>query len=247
MPKADLTGQRFHRLIAIKSLGSDKVHNVIWECLCDCGRTCTAIGSALLRGTKKSCGCMAKLREGMTMRAQDGYILVKTFIHPFRNSHDFIPQHRLVMEQSLGRYLDPKEIVHHKNQIKDDNRIENLQLCKDDAEHRKVHAPLALCSQCGKTHSIHKTCDFIVKRRYFEAHTIPCPHCGKKIEGRLKAEDGLALCFTCRNKKGKPRRNRSANQVLERPFLHRQSVNENPPNPSPTMQCNTQLELIPDI
>lgn len=47
-------------------------------------------------------------------------------------------EHRLVVERFLGRKLSENEIVHHKNGVRTDNRIENLQIM-DHSEHTKLH------------------------------------------------------------------------------------------------------------
>lgn len=47
----------------------------------------------------------------------------------------YYPEHRLVMEQFLGRVLSEHEVVHHRNGDSVDNRIENLQLFPDNAAH----------------------------------------------------------------------------------------------------------------
>lgn len=59
----DITGQRFGRLVAIKSLSRPRKpgYGTIWECQCDCGNVTSTSVITLNQGNVKSCGCL--LRE----------------------------------------------------------------------------------------------------------------------------------------------------------------------------------------
>ncbi|MEV7034570.1 HNH endonuclease [Streptomyces sp. NPDC093272] len=59
---------------------------------------------------------------GTKYKQRDGYVLIK------RENGQIISEHRAVMEEHLGRPLLRGENVHHINGVRDDNRIENLEL-----------------------------------------------------------------------------------------------------------------------
>ena len=61
MPKMDLTGQRFGRLVVLReaedriSEGGSKHRQ--WECQCDCGNKVIVLQTSLRTGATRSCGC----------------------------------------------------------------------------------------------------------------------------------------------------------------------------------------------
>jgi hypothetical protein len=62
--------------------------------------------------------------KGGRYKHANGYM----YVTDVRSKSGYLAEHRIVMEQHLGRPLYRWEIVHHKNSIGTDNRIENLEL-----------------------------------------------------------------------------------------------------------------------
>ncbi len=61
--------------------------------------------------------------------------------HPAGDRDGYVPEHRIIMEKHIGRFLFPREVVHHKNEKRGDNRIGNLELMDSQSAHMSEHFP----------------------------------------------------------------------------------------------------------
>lgn len=76
--------------------------------------------------------------RGGRIKAGGGHIYLYKPDHPNANLKGYVMEHRVVVEEHLGRLLEKEEVVHHRNGIKTDNRIENLEVMTV-TEHRREH------------------------------------------------------------------------------------------------------------
>jgi hypothetical protein len=90
--------------------------------------------------------------RGGKVTTPKGYVQVMAPYHPSikGTQRRYVLEHRLVMEQALGRFLERGEYVHHKNGIRNDNRIENLELWQKhqppgQRAHEQQHCPTCTC------------------------------------------------------------------------------------------------------
>jgi len=93
-----------------------------------------------------------KIDEKKAIRYKSGYRYLPISTHPNANKDGYVAEHVVIMVEYLRRPLQKGAHIHHKNKIKTDNRIENLQLVTA-SEHLTLHR------QEYKLEIMNRTCD----------------------------------------------------------------------------------------
>lgn len=99
-----------------------------------------------------------------------GYVKIWRPNHPRADKNHYVPEHILIMEQKLGRYIRLGEWIHHKDHDRQNNDIKNLQLV-DYIEHRNIHTDEMaevrniICWRCGSIRT-RKMSIFAGRQRY---------------------------------------------------------------------------------
>lgn len=165
-------------------------------CKCGCGQQVTYYKYKQRRFVKghHSRGIInPNYKNGISDKGE--YIKIWSPNHPYKDVNNYVYEHRLIMEQYLGRYLDPKEEIHHINGNKKDNRIENLQLLSK-SEHTKYEMTGhnynkkdmsdRLCNKCGNKTFINKKG---YENWYIDESGYECVNCHyreKKLNNQLR-------------------------------------------------------------
>lgn len=69
----------------------------------------------------------------------DGYVQIYKPEHPNCDVNNYMLEHRLIVEKYISRYLKLEEIVHHINEITQDNRLANLYIFPGTGKHMRYH------------------------------------------------------------------------------------------------------------
>lgn len=125
-----------------------------------------------------------------------GHIIVRCPEHPAAYGNGYVPEHRLVMERVLGRFLGPGEKVRHRNGHRADNRPENLELVPPKTKAERFWGKVARGDGCWEW----------TGRRHRQGYGVfwvgRTPHLAHRVAYELAAGPvpaGLCVCHRCDN------------------------------------------------
>jgi HNH endonuclease len=136
------------------------------------------------------------------VRRSKGYIFVQMPEHPNAGPTGYVRQHALVMSQHLGRPIAANEVVHHKNEDRTDNRLENLEVMTRSAHHslhhRGVIKPGSIAALKGHTSDEMRA--IWSTTRAHERVELKCLQCGSTFYRRSIIRTRKYCSFSCYNK-----------------------------------------------
>ena len=103
-----------------------------FQCVLDSPRHAANVRKGLKRGKDHHFWKGGRLHH-------QGYVLLMKKDHHRANAYGYVKEHVLVAEKTLGRPLDRNEVIHHINEIRNDNRVQNLYLFESIAAHQSYH------------------------------------------------------------------------------------------------------------
>ena len=128
------------------------------------------------------------------LKINNGYVLVYSPNHPSCDEGKYVYQHRLVMEQHLGRCLTTQEVVHHINEKRDDNRLCNLQLTSQ-SKHAKQHSTKHNLWKAEDYNRLYKIWEYTRNKKYISKRNI-AKHIDSWLEETIdKGTDDMDLRY----------------------------------------------------
>ena len=112
---------------------------------------CTGLKTGPLSAETKKKMSIAKTGSGNShwnggrYVAQAGYVMIYKPDHPNCNCDGYVQEHRLVIEEMIGRLLTKAERVHHLDGNKESNKPDNLHLFPNNSAHTSYHNFLRNC------------------------------------------------------------------------------------------------------
>lgn len=120
-------------------IGKNNSKPYVWSSCIKCGKerwTLSDQNGNSIKNSCKKCNPPPNHSGDKNYRWKGGRdVTYEGYVRCWTSPHTRKLEHRLVMEKHVGRPLEDWEIVHHLNGIKDDNRIENLELLPSQIEH----------------------------------------------------------------------------------------------------------------